>query len=96
MWGKIGQKVSGRSGHLFAAVGLIEPETPGGTHRSFWDIDNSQEIEVRPALLNKQESTRFCLAEVTKKQYSSAIHLGTVGEPSAAYRNRACDLIVPS
>lgn len=61
-------------------MGLIEPETPGGTHRSFWDIDNSQEIEVRPALMNKQEVTRFCLAEVKKKQFSSAIHLSTVGE----------------
>lgn len=67
-------------GFYFAAVGLIEPETPGGTHRSFWDIDNSAEIEVRPALLNKQDTTRFCLAQVKAKRYSSAIHMGTVGK----------------
>ena len=30
--------------------------------------------------MNKQEVTRFCLAEVKKKQFSSAIHLGTVGK----------------
>ena len=65
---------------LSTAVGLVEPETPGGTHRSFWDIQNPSEIEVRPALLNKQDKTRFCLASTTKKQYSGSIHLGTVGE----------------
>ena len=62
-----------------AGVGLIEPDTPGGTHRSFWDIDNHKEIAVQPTLLNKQDTTRFCLADVARKQFSGAIHINTVG-----------------
>lgn len=63
-----------------AAVGLVEPSTPGGSHRSFWDIHDPQEIQVRPALLNKQERTRFCLADSRRRRYSSVVHIDTVGE----------------
>lgn len=65
---------------VLAAVGLKQPETPGGTHRSFWDIDDPNEIQVQPALLNKQDTTRFRLAEVAVKQFSSTLHINTVGK----------------
>ena len=64
---------------MHAAVGLVEASTPHGTHRSFWDVSHPAEIDVKPTLLNRQDVTRFSLADVEQRRYSPAIHINTIG-----------------
>jgi hypothetical protein len=61
--------------------------------REVWDVQSAEEIAVSPVLLNRQDTTRFCLARSGRNRYSQAIHINTVGEPLPC--GRAWDTACP-
>jgi hypothetical protein len=67
----------------YAGVRLTEVRTPQSGQRAPWEVQTPCEIHVQPVLMNCQDDTRFCLANLKNRQWSKEVQISTVGTKGA-------------
>ena len=67
--------------HACAGVNLgpERPEFGVNSNKELWDLQLARVLQVQPVLLNKQDETKFALANTTPSNYSRRIQINTVG-----------------